>query len=279
MPEWLRRFAARDNAPEASASVRRLLVTGSQGAVAEMLLPLLRRHGYQVRLADRNGTGDERADLNDARDCARVVAGMQGIVHLAGMAKEASTDRLVPDNVVALANLLRSATDAGVSHVVFASSMHVMGMYRRDERFDESDAPRPDSHYAATKLHGEALCRLYHEKFGLTAACLRLGSVTMREEDSDPGAWISPEDVVSMVRIGLSLPRPSFEIFHAVAEYHGSPLPASRAARYGYQCSRHGGRYDSAMRKVDTWWHSDEWARTRRGASFAAEGTAPPADR
>ena len=92
---------------------------------------------------------------------------MQGIVHLAAMSKESSTDRLVPDNAVALANLLRSATEAGVTHVVFASSMHVMGMYRRDERFAESDAPRPDSHYAATKLHGEALCRLYHEKYGL----------------------------------------------------------------------------------------------------------------
>jgi uronate dehydrogenase len=157
--------------------------------------------------------------------------------------------------------------------------MHVMGMYRRDERFAESDAPRPDSHYAASKLHGEALCRLYHEKYGLTATCLRLGSVTAQEEDSDPGAWISPEDAASMVRIGLSLPRPSFEIFHAVADYHGSPLPASRAARYGYRCSRHGGTYDSALRKVDAWWHSDEWARTRRGASFAAEGTVRPAER
>jgi uronate dehydrogenase len=247
-----------------------VLVTGSQGSVARLIVPLLEQRGYALRLVDRAGPGAEQADLRDPEACARAVRGVDGIVHLAGAAKDASVESLVPDNAVALGHLLAAAAQAGVAHVVFASSMHVMGMYGRRERFDEDAPPRPDSHYAASKLHGEALCRVYHEKAGLTVACLRLGSVTAEEADSDPGAWISPEDVVQMIEIALALPTPSFEVFHAVADYERGPLPPSRAARYGYACRRPAGPYDASLEKVQRWWHSNERARTRRGGSFVS---------
>ncbi len=249
-------------------STRTLLVTGSHGSVARQLIPLLRQAGYALRLADRAASGAERADLRDPASCCRVVQGVDGIVHLAGAAKEASVEALVADNTLALGHLLAAASVGGVPHFVFASSMHVMGMYGRGDRFDEDAPPRPDSHYAASKLHGEALCRVYHEKAGLTVACLRLGSVTALEADSDPGAWISPEDVAQMIGIALALPRPSFEVFHAVADFDGGPLPPSRAARYGYACRRPGGPYAAALEKAQRWWHSDERARTLRGGSF-----------
>jgi uronate dehydrogenase len=246
-------------------------VSAGTGAVARLVVPLLEQRGYTLRLADRAGTGAEQVGLRDADVCARAVAGVDGIVHLAGAAKEASLESLVADNAVALGHLLAAASRAGVPHFVLASSMHVMGMYGRLDRFDEDAPPRPDSHYAASKLHGEALCRVYHEKSGLTVACLRLGSVTAKEADSDPGAWFSPEDVVQLIELAFALPRPSFEVFHAVADYDGGPLPPSRAARYGYACQRPGGPYAAVLDKVQRWWHSDEWARTRRGGSFAAD--------
>lgn len=271
---WLNRFGPRGVARthEDTWRPRSLLVTGSAGTVAGLVLPLLRSRGFEIRLADRAGSGDDRVDLCDAAACDHVVTGVEGIVHLAGASREGTVETLYADNTAALANLLRSAVRARVPNLVFASTMHVMGMYRRDERFDESSAPRPDSYYAASKLHGEALCRLFHEKAGLAVTCLRLGSVTAAEKDADPGAWISPEDVVALVEIGLRLTAPAFEIFHAVADYQGSPLPASRAALYGYRCSRPAGSYAAAMQKVQAWWHSDERARTHRGASIASAG-------
>lgn len=269
---WFDRLGSRFRTPtqRAEPRPRSLLVTGSSGCVAGLLRPLLLARGHTLRLADRVGTGDDRADLCDPAACDRVVAGVDAIVHLAGAAKEGSVERLLADNAVALDNLLRSAARARVPHFVFASSMHVMGMYRREERFDEASPPRPDSHYAASKVHGEALCRLFHEKAGLSVTCLRLGSVTAREEDADPGAWISPEDVVALVDIALGLAAPSFEIFHAVAESKGSPLQSGRAERYGYRCSRPAREYAAALQTAQAWWHADETARTRRGGSFAA---------
>lgn len=254
-----------------SRRARRLLVTGSKGKVAAMVMPLLRQHGHELRLADRLADGGERADLRDSAVCDTLVKDIEGVIHLAGASEEGAVETLLDDNAIALANILRSAVRCGVSYFIFASTMHVMGMYGRDERFDEASPPRPDSYYAVSKVCGEALCRVFFEKAGLSVTCLRLGGVAASEEHADPGAWISPEDVAQLIEIALSMARPSFEVFHAVADQKGSPLPATRAARYGYRCARPGGSYRASLRTAEAWWRGDDMAQLRRGGSFASK--------
>jgi uronate dehydrogenase len=268
-------------APEAAATAparvrdflqpaRQVLVTGARGAAAQLLLPLIRREPFVLREVDLAARGDEHADLTDAATCDRVVHGIDAIVHLAGHGKEAPVQDLLGPNSLALGRLLQSAAAAGVSRFVFASSMHVMGLYERDAAIDETMPPRPDGHYAAAKLHGEALCRVYAERHGMAVTCLRIGALAARVEDVEPGSWIGPEDLMTMVRIGLAADRPWFEIFHAVAAAEGSPLPPSRAAAFGYRCQHPGEPYADSLARAARWWPRDELARTRRGASFAS---------
>ena len=40
---------------------------------------------------------------------------------------------------------------------------------------------RPDCFYAVTKVTGEALGSLYHDKYGISCTCLRIGGVTRDE--------------------------------------------------------------------------------------------------
>jgi uronate dehydrogenase len=253
----------------------RVLVTGASGQVAAMLLPrwnaALGDIAPPPRTTDLRASGADQADLSLVDDCRRVLEGVDAVVHLAGHAKEASLAQLWTPNVLALSNLLHSAAEAGIRRFVFASSMHVMGLYERSAELDERMPPRPDSHYATTKLHGEALCRLYAERHGMAITCLRLGAVAERFEDVEPGSWISPEDVLGMLRIALAASPPWFEIFHAVADARGSPLAPSRAMAFGYRCSRPGEDYAASLARAARWWAHDELARTRRGASFASE--------
>lgn len=254
---------------------RQILVTGASGHVASMLLPRWPGEpafeGSALRPTDLLGAAAGRADLTRMAHCQRVVEGVDAIVHLAAHGKEAPLARLWPSNVLALSNLLQCAARAGVTRFVFASSMHVMGLYGRLEVLDESMPPRPDSHYATTKLHGEALCRLYSERFGMAMTCLRLGAVGERVEDVEPGSWIGPQDVLAMVKIGLAASRPWYEVFHAVADAEGSPLLPSRACHYGYRCSQPGESYAASLARAARWWPHDELARSRRGASFASQ--------
>jgi uronate dehydrogenase len=263
--------------PDLSVEVRRALVTGASGRVGTLLLPWLRRTGLELACVDRRGgpgvPGDgpvQRAELREAVTVDRLVRGHDAIVHLAAVPSEASVEALWPDNTLALAHLLEAAVRHGVGRFVFASSMHVLGLYDRDERIDESSAPRPDGHYAASKLHGEALCRFYAEHHGLAVTCLRLGHVAATLEDAEPANWIAPGDVAQMVEIAFRRDRPGFELFHAVADYPGSPLAPSRAGAFGYRCREVAEPWEAALARVARTWRDDPVARRKRGASFAS---------
>ena len=258
---WSRSRTGADSRAGTSCSGS-LLVTGSSGNVAALIVPLLRARGFTLRLADRAGMGDEQADLSDAAACDRVVAGVDGIVHLAGASKESTFENLLADNTVALANLLRSAARARVPRFVFASSMHVMGMYRRDERFDEASPPRPDSYYAASKLHGEALCRLFHEEAGMAVTCLRLGSVAAERKTRTRRRGSARRTSLRCRNRAF----PAAAVFRDLSRrgrLQGRATARQPCHSVRYRCARPGD-YDAALRKVRAWWHSDEMARISR---------------
>ncbi len=261
-------------------AVRRVLVTGASGRVGPLLLPHLQGLGLELTPTDRRedyagarhqaiAVHGADADLASPAACAALADGQDAIVHLAAVSGEASVDALYRDNSLALGNLLQAAARAGVARFVFASTMHVMGMYGRFEAVDESSAPRPDSHYAASKLHGEALCRLYAEKCGMKVTVLRIGHVAATLEEAEPACWLSPEDLAQLVQIALTRTGPAYEVFHAVADYAGAPLAPSRAVLYGYACRRPAEPFEAALLRLQHWTDSPE-ARERRGATFAS---------
>ena len=180
-------------APNLSRPVRRAVVTGASGRVAALLLPWMRRTGLNSSawtVTAAPGVPSDgpvrRADLGDAAVAERALRGADAVLHLAAASSEGTVADLLADNSLALANVLAGAVRQGVGRFVFASSMHVVGLYGRDEPLDEASPARPDSHYAASKLHGEALCRLYAEKHGLSVTCLRLGHVAATLEEAEP---------------------------------------------------------------------------------------------
>ena len=115
--------------------------------------------------------------------------GIDAVVHLAG-APAVSTpyETVERDNVRGTRNVLEAVSRAGVDVVVFASSNHTVGMYEEqhapslydpdyDLTVDHESPVRPDSDYGASKVAGEAWCRLYAERAGIDCYALRIGSV------------------------------------------------------------------------------------------------------
>ena len=81
----------------ASTSPSRVLVTGASGFVGTHLVPMLLQQSYQVRVVTRDLDHLQHhawrsqvevmaGDLFDATICASVVAGVDAVVHLAGLA-------------------------------------------------------------------------------------------------------------------------------------------------------------------------------------------------
>ncbi len=139
----------------------KILVTGSSGLIGRPLRDKLRQLGHDVTGIDLLGTGIEQGDLRERSVIDRIVAGCDGIVHLAAVSRvvwaQRDPDRCWATNVGALENLL-AATDAGQGSpwIVFASSREVYG-HAATLPVTEDSPLRPVNVYARSKVEGERL--------------------------------------------------------------------------------------------------------------------------
>ena len=115
-----------------------VVVTGSGGRLGVILRRAL-AGTYSLRGIDRVPTpgmpGAAVASLADLDAILPVFTGADAVVHLAADPRhtpEIWWDTLIPDNVVATANVYEAARRGGARRVVFFSSMHVCGLYEND---------------------------------------------------------------------------------------------------------------------------------------------------
>lgn len=206
--------------------MRRVLITGAAGNIGCHLREDMRGLYPIVRLADRLPLAEARegeelvqADLADLAACEAMCEGVDGIVHLGGQPVEAGWEAVLQANIVGCYNLFEAARRQGVQRVVFGTTNHVIGFYRRTQRIDHQVPPRPDSRYGVSKAFGEALSRLYADKHGLRVLCIRIGNYADRPLDRRRlSIWISPRDFLQLVRIGLEHPDLHHEVVYGASE-------------------------------------------------------------
>lgn len=226
-----------------SHAMKNVLITGAAGGIGSSLRRLLKGAYGTLRLTDRIVPNDlgadevfEHADLSDPAAAQRVCAGIDGIVHLGGRSVEDSWDEIHPANIVGTYNLYEAARRQGVKRVIFASTNHVVGFYRRTRRIDNQVQPRPDSRYGVSKAYGEALAAFYADKYGVETLCIRIGNYGDRPIDRRRlSMWLSPRDFVQLVRIGLEHPDVHFEIVYGSSHCERAWWDNSAAERLGYR--------------------------------------------
>jgi hypothetical protein len=100
--------------------------------------------------------------------------------------------------------------------VVYASSVHAVGMHGPGI---DTDAPhRPDTFYGLSKCFAEDLARLYWEKRGLEAVCLRIFSATEAPQNARSlGTWLSRGDLVRLVERAVDTPVTGFCVVYGIS--------------------------------------------------------------
>jgi uronate dehydrogenase len=222
--------------------LKTILITGAAGDVATHLRRELAGK-YRLRLSDLKpiadlGPSEEfvRADIAEMEGLDAVVRGVDAIVHLGGFSVEGPWEAILSANIIGLRNVYEAARVAGVKRVIFATSNHAVGFYRRDETIDEHVYPRPDSRYGVSKVFGEAMGSLYADKYGMEFFNIRIGNVNVKPIDKRRlSIWISPRDLAQLVSIGIDHPDIRFEIVYGVSGNARSWYDNSNAARLGYQ--------------------------------------------
>ncbi|MEO8629859.1 MAG: NAD(P)-dependent oxidoreductase, partial [Betaproteobacteria bacterium] len=221
--------------------MKKILLTGAAGEVAQHLRRELAGR-YHLRLSDLKpitpGPNEEfvQADIADFDQVLRAVDGMDGIIHLGGFSVEGNWEQIHSANIVGCYNVFEAARAKGAKRILFATSNHAAGFYRRDQKIDHTAIPKPDSRYGVSKAFGEALGSLYADKYGLEVFCMRIGNVKDRPMDVRRlSIWFSPRDLAQLVAIGLEHPDIHYEIVYGVSDNARSWWDNSNAERLGYR--------------------------------------------
>jgi len=221
--------------------MKTVLITGATGDVGTHLRRELAGK-YRLRLADKRnlekGKGETfiRADISKMADALKITRGVDAIVHLGGYSVEGPWPAILQANIVGCYNVFEAARRNGVKRILFPTSNHAVGFYRRDQTIDHCVYPKPDSRYGVSKVFGEALGSLYADKYGMEVFMMRIGNVNPRPIDKRRlSLWFSPRDLAQLVSIGIDRPGIKFEIVYGISGNRRAWYDNSNAVRLGYR--------------------------------------------
>jgi uronate dehydrogenase len=225
-----------------SQKYTRLLLTGAAGGLGKVLRQRLLPFADNLRVSDRLELGAPNpgeeimlCDLSDKSAVEKLVRGVDAVVHFGGISVEDRFDPILQSNIVGVFNLYEAVRKHRVKRVVFASSNHVIGFYRQEEKID-TDAPmRPDSLYGVSKCFGENLSRFYFDRYGIETVCLRIGSSFPQVKDRRMLAtFLSYDDLVELVRCSLFAPNVGHTVMFGTSDNSLSWWSNAKAAHIGF---------------------------------------------
>ncbi|TVR49962.1 MAG: NAD(P)-dependent oxidoreductase [Puniceicoccaceae bacterium] len=168
-------------ATSGSEQSRRILVTGSTGAVGAPVVRRLVEAGHHVRgFARRPTPGLEdsvEGDLADRDKVRAAVKGMEVVIHLGAYPDNADfLDVLLEPNVKGLFHICEACREFGIQRLVLASTLQVVGGgWKKNAPIRVADGVNPRNHYALTKVWGEEMGAMVARCHAISVVNARVG--------------------------------------------------------------------------------------------------------
>jgi|TARA_B110000902_G_scaffold263069_1_gene341376 uronate dehydrogenase len=223
--------------------MKKIVLTGAAGRLGSHLRePLSKMADVLVSsdLADDVGTlydGETyiKADLTSLDDMTALLEGADMVVHFGAYGDEAPFDTILGPNIIGAYNVWEAAYKNGVRRVVYASSIHAVGMHPKNE-FIGTDAPhRPDTFYGLAKCFAEDLASMYWDKRGIESVCMRILSAANVGNPRAVGSWLSYDDLIQLVTRAIDTPVTGFAVIYGVSNNDRAPVDNSKASFLGYR--------------------------------------------
>ena len=223
--------------------MKKLVLTGAAGRLGSYLRePLSKLCDELVSsdIADDIGTlypGESyvKADLADFDSILNLLQGADMVVHFGAIGDEAPFHEIVGPNIIGAYNIWESAHRNGLRRVVYASSIHAVGMYPKTQFIDTKVPHRPDTYYGLAKCFAEDLASLYWDKRGLESVCMRILSSAQVGNPRAVGTWLSYDDLIQLVQRSIDTPVTGFSIVYGVSNNDRAPVDNAQASHLGFR--------------------------------------------
>ena len=223
--------------------LKKLVLTGAAGRLGSYLREPLSQMCdtlLSTDISDDIGTLYEnetfvKADIAKYDEVEPLLEGADMVIHFGAIVDERPFEEMLGPNFVGSYNIWEAGYRHGVRRVVYASSIHAVGMYPKTE-FIGTDVPhRPDTFYGLAKCFTEDLGRMYWEKRQMESVHLRILSAAQVTNPRALGSWLSYDDLVQLVTCAIDTPVVGFTIAYGVSNNDRAPVDNARASFLGYR--------------------------------------------
>ncbi len=258
--------------------MKKIVLTGAAGRLGSYLREPLSKMASQLLSTDISNDmgslyGNEtfvKADLAEMSEIKPLMKDADMVVHFGAYVDEGPFEKLWGPNFVGSYNVWESARLAGVKRVIYASSIHAVGMYPRNQ-FIGVDVPhRPDGFYGLAKCFTEDLGRMYWEKSGLEAVCLRIYSAAAVVNSRSLSTWLSYDDLIQLVTRAIDTPTVGFTISYGISNNDRAVVDNSAATYLGYKPKDNAEQYADEILANSPPSDPQDLAQMCHGGPFAA---------
>jgi len=210
---------------------KKVLVTGLAGKIGGIIRSNLSAK-YSLSGLDLEkvaGFPTTTANLSNLDEILPAFKEIDTVVHLAADPNhQGGWETNLENNIIGTRNVYEASRISGVKRIIFASSNHALGFYPlKDNPYKQiydgdfqairqpikpltTDLIRPDGYYGVSKAFGESLGSYFHDEYGISVICMRIGWVM---EPDDPtfappalSLWMSHKDTARLIDSCIDAP-------------------------------------------------------------------------
>lgn len=186
---------------------KKIFITGGTGRIGTCIAQaLLDAGGYDVVIGTR-GEGDGESvvhvDYSDPQSLIDALKGVHTVIHMGFFMRNSDfIAQHVDNNVKTAYYLYEAARVCGVKRVIFGSSNHVFGFYKKGAHITSDSLYRPDSNYGLAKCFVELIGRYYADRFGVSCINVRIGNFSSDgntpKDERATYVWLSNDDCAQL---------------------------------------------------------------------------------
>ncbi|ART99786.1 NAD-dependent epimerase/dehydratase family protein [Yoonia vestfoldensis] len=223
--------------------MKKLVLTGAAGRLGSYLREPLTRMCDELVSTDivadigklYDGESYVQADLTDLAAMEAIVKDATMVVHFGAIGDEAPWDDILRSNIIGAYNVWEAAYRQGVKRVVYASSVHAVGMHLKTDTIGLDAPHRPDTYYGLAKCFAEDLASLYWDKRGIESVCMRIFSCAQATNARSIGTWLSYDDLIHLVERSIDSAVVGFTKVWGLSNNDRAVVDNSKAGHLGFR--------------------------------------------